>query len=92
LSSLLDGADGTALARGTRGEAVQRLKDALAAWYAKHAAGEYERFRVRSGPTFGTALERAVRDFQARVGLVPDGVAGPKTIDALSRDARPRNR
>lgn len=92
LCELLDGADRTTLARGMRGEAVRQLKASLAAWYGKHAPGEYERFRVSTDRTFGPNLERAVRDFQARVGLVEDGVVGPKTRRALERDARPRAR
>ena len=41
---------------------------------------------VRAGP--GAAeLESAVRRFQVRSGLLPDGVAGPKTVHALARYA-----
>ena len=32
-------------------------------------------------------LEAAVRRFQARAGLRPDGVAGPRTVHALARYA-----
>jgi hypothetical protein len=36
--------------------------------------------------TFGADTEAAVRDFQRRTGLQPvDGVAGPKTRDALTK-------
>jgi murein L,D-transpeptidase YcbB/YkuD len=31
---------------------------------------------------------RALRKFQAHVGLVPDGVAGPRTVQVLARYAR----
>ena len=33
------------------------------------------------------ALEAAVRRFQARVGLAPDGVAGPRTVHLLAKYA-----
>src|SRR5690606_6643581 len=32
---------------------------------------------------FGPATEKAVRDFQRKVGLVVDGIAGPKTLAML---------
>ncbi|NMO56647.1 peptidoglycan-binding protein [Actinoplanes sp. TBRC 11911] len=34
------------------------------------------------------ALAEALREFQARVGLRPDGVAGPRTVHVLSRYAK----
>jgi murein L,D-transpeptidase YcbB/YkuD len=33
-------------------------------------------------------VTRALRQFQAHVGLVPDGVAGPRTVQVLARYAR----
>jgi len=41
---------------------------------------------VRVGPRPGD-LAAAVRGFQARVGLAPDGVAGPRTVHHLVRYA-----
>jgi hypothetical protein len=35
----------------------------------------------------GEGLATAVRGFQARVGLDPDGVAGPRTVHLLARYA-----
>jgi peptidoglycan hydrolase-like protein with peptidoglycan-binding domain len=35
----------------------------------------------------GDDLDTAVRRFQARVGLEPDGVAGPRTVHLLARYA-----
>jgi murein L,D-transpeptidase YcbB/YkuD len=35
-----------------------------------------------------TDLEEAVRRFQARVGLVVDGTAGPRTVHLLARYAK----
>jgi hypothetical protein len=32
---------------------------------------------------FGSATEHAVRSFQYRMGLLPDGIAGPNTLRAL---------
>ena len=42
---------------------------------------------LRAGPT-DDDLAAAVRGFQARVGLVPDGVAGPHTVHLLARYAK----
>jgi peptidoglycan hydrolase-like protein with peptidoglycan-binding domain len=41
---------------------------------------------TRIGPEDGD-LEAAIRRFQARAGLEPDGVAGPRTVHALARYA-----
>ncbi|WP_034213933.1 peptidoglycan-binding protein [Actinoplanes subtropicus] len=37
------------------------------------------------GVPVGESLEEAVRTFQERVGLEPDGVAGPRTVHLLAR-------
>jgi len=73
------------LERGSRGKRVEELKDKLAAWYARHASGELERFSVKPGAGFGAALEQAVLDFQRRNDLEVDGVVGPRTLAALDR-------
>ena len=75
---------------GSRGRRVAELKDRLAAWYTEHAPGEWERFRVNPGPSFGVRVDRLVRDFQTRVGLGVDGVAGEKTFKALAENRKPR--
>ena len=75
---------------GSRGWRVVELKDRLASWYAEHAPGEWERFRVNPGPSFGVRVDRLVRDFQTRVGLGVDGVAGEKTFKALAENRKPR--
>jgi peptidoglycan hydrolase-like protein with peptidoglycan-binding domain len=36
-----------------------------------------------SQPTFGPKTEAAVREFQRQRGMVPDGIVGPKTWQAL---------
>ena len=77
--------DGPPLRRGLRNRRVAALKEKLAAWYARHAPGEYDAFRVKPGPQFGASLDRAVRDFQARNDLVVDGIVGPRTFEALER-------
>jgi murein L,D-transpeptidase YcbB/YkuD len=78
------------LKAGARGRRVAELKGRLEAWYAEHAPEEWERFRVNPGPLFGARVDRLVRDFQGRVGLGVDGVAGEKTFAALSENRRPK--
>ena len=38
---------------------------------------------------FGADLEAAVRDFQTSVGMVSDGIVGPKTLFAINREISP---
>lgn len=59
-----DGAGRPTLRRGSQGEAVKRLQAQLRA--------------VVDGD-FGPRTEAAVREFQRRHDLVPDGIVGPKT-------------
>jgi len=40
------------------------------------------------GVPAGESLEEAVRTFQERAGLYPDGVAGPRTVHWLARYAK----
>src|SRR5690606_23739721 len=54
---------------GDRGSAVVELQGLL----SKHGAS------LAADGIFGPATEKAVRDFQRKVGLVVDGIAGPKT-------------
>jgi hypothetical protein len=77
---------------GSRNEQVTALKTRLAKWYRKHAPGEWERFKVKPGTYFGAQLEKAVRDFQTRVGIEVDGRAGDDTHGALERDKKPKRR
>ncbi|MGN5592565.1 N-acetylmuramidase domain-containing protein [Stutzerimonas nitrititolerans] len=61
------------LRNGSRGLAVRNLQAALA------LAGH----KINVDGDFGDNTEAAVRAYQRRVGLVDDGVAGPKTQAAL---------
>ena len=45
---------------------------------------------MNPGPIFGARVDRLVRDFQTRVGLGVDGVAGEKTFKALAENRKPR--
>ena len=72
------------LRRGARGPDVTRLKRDLAAWFERTLPGTWESFGVAGGPGFGEALERAVRDFQQRNGLLVDGEVGRETLGALA--------
>lgn len=63
------------LRHGDRGQAVSQLQKQLNHAGAKPA--------LAVDGDFGDATEKAVRAFQARVGLVDDGIAGEKTQSAL---------
>lgn len=64
----------TTLRHGDRGQAVLQLQKQLNAQGAKlFADGD-----------FGAKTEAAVRAYQRKVGLVADGIAGPKTLAALA--------
>jgi general secretion pathway protein A len=73
----------TALARGTTGDVVARLQEAMS------ALGAYD--GAASG-TFDSATESAVRAFQRAQFLEPDGVVGPLTklaVNAARHSDRP---
>jgi peptidoglycan hydrolase-like protein with peptidoglycan-binding domain len=72
------------LRRGDRGSAVARLKQDLETWFDQALPGTWESFGIVDGPGFGEALERAVRVFQERNGLLVDGEVGAETLGALS--------
>jgi peptidoglycan hydrolase-like protein with peptidoglycan-binding domain len=75
---------GGILRRGSRGAQVARLKRDLKGWFEQVLPGRWESFGVAGGPGFGAALERAVRDFQQRNGLLVDGEVGSETFGALA--------
>ncbi len=90
--ALLGTAPAPLLRRGSRNRHVEELKDALERWYGEHAPGEWPAFKINPGRLFGARVERVVRDFQTRVGLEVDGVAGEDTLGALRRNKKPRRR
>ena len=59
--------------RGSRGEIVRQIQKALA------GAG----LRVIVDGNFGTITEEAVREFQKKKGLTPDGIVGTATLALL---------
>lgn len=63
----------TVLRQGDRGLAVDRLQKAL------NRAG----IRLTVDSDFGQSTAAAVRAYQLKVGLVADGIAGPKTLALL---------
>jgi murein L,D-transpeptidase YcbB/YkuD len=56
------------LRRGARGDLVKKIQAAL---------------QVDADGIFGPGTEAALREFQRAKGLVPDGIAGPRTWTAL---------
>lgn len=65
----------TILRIGSNGQAVTQLQNDLKrlGFFAGNATGYY-----------GTATEKAVRDFQKRYGLAVDGIAGPATLGKIA--------
>jgi peptidoglycan hydrolase-like protein with peptidoglycan-binding domain len=80
---------GVLLQRGSRGKPVVKLKRDLKRWYDEHAPGAWDGFKIAPGPGFGAALEVAVKDFQVRNALDPDGQVGDATRTALARGSAP---
>jgi murein DD-endopeptidase MepM/ murein hydrolase activator NlpD len=69
------------LAQGKRGWDVAALQFALA-WHG-FPSGSFDGY-------FGSHTDAALRSFQARAGITPDGTAGPATVSAL-RGPLPRS-
>ena len=65
---------GPTLRRGSVGPAVATLQRCLA--HLGHA--------ITADGNFGAATEQAVRAFQSRSGITPDGVVGPRTKGAIA--------
>jgi len=68
------------LMRGNAGKEVAKLKKALRKILGD-AATSYP--GLTSGNAFDTDTETALRVWQASVGLVADGIAGPRSLSAL---------
>lgn len=64
----------TTLRHGATGQAVSRLQKQL----------NQQGATLLTDGDYGDATERAVRSYQLRMGLVADGIAGPKTQHALA--------
>ncbi|MEH6420833.1 peptidoglycan-binding domain-containing protein [Pseudomonas sp. CGJS7] len=76
-------ADGT-LKHGARGEDVRELQAALAKFGYRDAQGQ----ALRADGDYGARTREAVQAFQRAHGLSDDGIAGPKTLDALKQAAQ----
>ena len=61
------------LRKGDRGPEVRKLQEKLI------AAG----YRLKLDELFWDETDKSVRAFQRRKGMLPDGIAGPKTLGAL---------
>jgi putative chitinase len=59
------------LRKGSRGEGVKMMQEALG---------------ISADGAFGPGTERALKAWQAKHGLVADGIAGPKTLEKLLDD------
>ncbi|MFD8496212.1 peptidoglycan-binding protein [Amycolatopsis sp. NPDC059657] len=65
------------LKRGSQGPAVVALQRRLNAWFPAYS-------HLTADGVFGAGTEGVVREFQRRAGLTADGIAGPRTLAALS--------
>lgn len=64
----------TMLRIGSKGPDVRKLQEGL------NRFG----YKLKADAHFGRKTDMAVRDFQRKVGLIPDGVAGSRTMKALA--------
>lgn len=76
---------GPALKPGARGERVVALRERLAMLAEAEGAGPLLEPEIPE--VFDVSLELAVRDFQGRHGLAPDGIAGASTLAEVNRPA-----
>lgn len=76
---------GDMLREGAHGTQVTALQNDLARLGITDARGHV----VRPDGDFGSNTRAAVERFQRAQGLTPDGVAGPKTLDALHKAVQP---
>ena len=74
---------GELLHRGSRGPAVDWLRERLAAW-----RGEPD--PAGASPVFDERLRGRLREFQMTEGLEPDGIAGLKTLTRLAAHTDPQ--
>jgi murein L,D-transpeptidase YcbB/YkuD len=70
---------------GDRGPAVSSVRQRISAWLGGGRADG-------GSDVYDIALEAAVKQFQLRHGLEPDGVVGPKTLKWLNRSYAQRMR
>lgn len=76
---------GPALKPGAKGERVVALRERLARLAEAEGAGPLLEPEIPE--VFDVSLEMAVRDFQERHGLAPDGIAGASTLGEVNRTA-----
>ena len=69
------------LMRGSNNTKTAEFKESLRNTLGKDAAASYP--GLASGNNFDADTETALRGWQASVGLVADGIAGPRTLSAL---------
>lgn len=74
------------LMRGNGGKEVVELKQALRKAFGEHAAAYTG---LAGGEKFDADTETALRAWQSSVGLVADGIAGPRTLAVLGLAAVP---
>jgi peptidoglycan hydrolase-like protein with peptidoglycan-binding domain len=81
--------DGGILEKGAKGPAVTKVKTLLKKWFDASSPGEWATLKIAPNDVFGESLRKAVRIFQARVGIEIDGQVGTDTMDALKAKPSP---
>ncbi|MCP4750552.1 MAG: L,D-transpeptidase family protein [Proteobacteria bacterium] len=76
--------EGPLLKEGDRDPRVPALRSRLAATGDTNAGKARRSVRPTADDRFDSDLKRALRKFQKRHGLSPDGIAGPSTVAALA--------
>jgi murein L,D-transpeptidase YcbB/YkuD len=77
--------DGEPLKLGDRDARVTAIRARLAAEGAPSGAAPATPVRGKDkGPVYDAAMEEAIKAFQRRYGLFPDGIVGPPTLTALN--------
>ena len=78
--NIIPNADAASYRRGSTGSTVSTIQEKLKNW--GYYSGEVDGI-------YGSRTEAAVTSFQRKNGLTADGIAGPKTLEAMGISSPP---